>query len=285
MQITHTAHRANRPVLCPLMVLVCLVGSLAGTRLAAATALGPCEPGLVKQWQPGSSIRFVAASRAAESAKGAVLLEWLGHSSFLLTSPGGLRLLTDPNGYHPPPVAPDVVTVSNLHATHTNVSSVSGAPEVLWGIAPDGTWNQIALKRQDVTLFNIPSYVSRTQPENSPVHSSIFVFHMGGLCIVHMGNLRHPLTPQQLQRIGKPDVMMVSIDGQWTMAYDDVVTVITQLQPRLVVPMHIDIPGHAEFFMQYTAGRYPVRRVQGHRLTLSRSHLPAMTEIVVFMLH
>jgi L-ascorbate metabolism protein UlaG (beta-lactamase superfamily) len=245
--------------------------------------LGPCEPGFVKHWQHGLPIRLATTGAAAEdTASGSVLLEWLGHSSFLLTSPGGLRLLTDPNGWHPIVTAPDAVTVSNFHATHSDVSYVPGTPQVLWGLTPERGWNQIALTLKDVSLFNVPSYASRTELEESPVQNSIFVFRTGGLCIVHLGNLRHPLTPRQLQRIGKPDVLMIPADGMWTMPYDDVLTVIRQLQPLLVIPMHIEAAQHAEVFVQGTAGRYRVRRLRGRVLTLHRAALPAATEIVVF---
>jgi L-ascorbate metabolism protein UlaG (beta-lactamase superfamily) len=75
---------------------------------------------------------------------------------------------------------------------------------------------------------------------------------------------------------------MIPVDGQWTMSYTDVISVITQLQPRLVIPMHIDVAPHADVFIRYTQGRYPVRRLAGRTLTLRRSDLPAATEIVMF---
>jgi L-ascorbate metabolism protein UlaG (beta-lactamase superfamily) len=224
----------------------------------------------------------VATAAAEETLPGGVLLAWLGHSSFFLTSPDGLRLLTDPNGLHPIPMPPEVVTVSNFHVTHSAVNEVPGAPQVLWGLKPDRGWNPIALTLKDVSLFNIPSYASRTELEESPIQNSIFVFRTGGLCLVHLGNLRHPLTPRQLQHIGKPDVLMIPVDGTWTMSYDDVLTVISQLQPLLVIPMHIDTPEHAKVFVTYTAGKYPVRRITGQTLTLHRTGLPVATEIVVF---
>jgi L-ascorbate metabolism protein UlaG (beta-lactamase superfamily) len=133
-----------------------------------------------------------------------------------------------------------------------------------------------------VFLFNLPSYASRTALEESPIQNSIFVFRTGGLCIVHLGNLRHPLTPRQLQRIGKPDILMIPADGTWTMPYDDVLTVIRQLQPLLVIPMHIEVARHAEVFVQAVAGRYRVRRLSERVLPLHRAALPAATEIVVF---
>ena len=282
MRIDSRVPGSTRHVLGTLLCLACLLGSAAGTPSLAAELLGPCEPSLARHWGYSLPIVLTATHQRAETAVGPVGLEWLGHSSFLLTSPGGLRLLTDPNSWHPMPTAPNVVTVSNLHVTHSGVSRVPGTPQVLWGLTPDRGWNNIALTLQDVALFNLPSYTSHTDPENSPIQNSIFVFRTGGLCVVHLGNLRHPLTPQQLQRIGKPDVLMIPGDGQWTLSSEDILTVVAQLQPLLVIPMHFDLLPHAEVFAQYFAGRYPVRRVEGRSLTLSRQMLPASTEVVIF---
>jgi L-ascorbate metabolism protein UlaG (beta-lactamase superfamily) len=265
-----------------LLFLVCLLGRLSSGYAAAAPTVGPCEPTLVRHWHEGVRFLLVSTPHTAQTMPGPVRLEWVGHSSFLLTSPEGLRLLTDPNALHPLQGTPDVVTVSNLHMTHNAVSQVSGAPQVLWGLTFEHGWNPIAMTVKDVALFNVPSYASRTEPESSPILNSIFVFRTGGLCIVHLGNLRHPLTVQQLQRIGKPDVVMIPADGGWTLSFDDILTVIKQLQPLLVIPMHIETTAHAEVFAQHLAERYPVRRVDGDTLALSRSTLPAATEIVVF---
>jgi L-ascorbate metabolism protein UlaG (beta-lactamase superfamily) len=269
------------------LIIVCalwgvLIG-FAGVSQAAEPALGPCEPGYVWHRQPDLPIRRAAMHSEVAASETTVRLNWLGHSSFLMTSPDGLRVLIDPSALYPPSPSPDVVTVSNLHGTHSAVAWVPGSPRVLWGLSlPEARWNRIVLSIRDVSLFNIPSYASRTQLEESPVQNSIFVFRTGGFCIVHLGNLRHPLTARQLQQLGTPDVVMIPVDGQWTMSYDDVISVITQLQPRLVIPMHIDDALYADEFARFTKGRYPIRRIAGRTLLLHRSNLPAATEIVVF---
>jgi len=282
MRHQNARSRSIRHIVGLLLCLACLLGSAAGSPGLAADMPGPCEPSLARRWGHNFPIMLTAMQWRAATGEAPVGLEWLGHSSFLLTSPGGLRLLTDPNTWHPIPTAPDVVTVSNLHITHSGVSQVPGTPQVLWGLTPERGWNNIVLTRDDVTLFNVPSYASRTDPENTPIQNSIFVFRTGGLCVVHLGNLRHPLTPPQLQRLGKPDVLLIPGDGQWTLLPQDILTVVAQLQPLLVLPMHFDLLPHAEVFAQYFAGRYPVRRVDGRSLALSRQMLPAATEVVIF---
>jgi len=66
-------------------------------------------------------------------------VKWLGHSCFLITSRGGLRVITDPYAvggginYSPIKETADVVVVSHGHDDHSNVSAVQGKPEVVKG--------------------------------------------------------------------------------------------------------------------------------------------------------
>ncbi len=259
-----------------------LLGGTWGVSHAAVPSFGPCELGYVRHG-PGHLpiVRVALRSPVATTDRG-VALAWLGHSSFLMTSPSGLRVLIDPSALYPPSAQPDVITVSNLHGTHSAVDWIPGSPRVLWGLRPDTGWNRMALTIQDVSLFNIPSYADPNQLEESPVQNSIFVFRTGGLCIVHLGNLRHPLTSRQLQQLGTPDVVMIPVDDLWTLSHTDVFRVVGQLRPRLVIPMHIDYIPDAEDFVRFSAGRYPLRHVIGNTLSLRRSSLPVTTEIVVF---
>jgi L-ascorbate metabolism protein UlaG (beta-lactamase superfamily) len=263
-------------------VLICLLSGQAGPRLVAAAVPGPCEPGYVQNRPEGIPFVRVALKRAADSSENPVLLTWLGHSSFLLTSPAGLRLLIDPSAWHPLSGVPDVVTVSNLHGTHRAVEPRMSSAEILWGMHPEQGWRRIVLTIRDVELFNIPSYASPEMTQNSAIHNSIFVFRVARLCIVHLGNLRHVLTQQQLEQLGTPDVVMIPVDGHWTLEPGDMLTVIDQLQPRLVIPMHIESVEEADLFARHTASRYAARRLPERTLVLSRSVLPAATEVVVF---
>ena len=85
----------------------------------------------------------LAAQPEASSGVQPTRLRWLGHATFLLTSPGGVQLLLDPFnaelGYPVPELPPiDLVGVSHEHADHNNVELAPGAPKVLRGISASG---------------------------------------------------------------------------------------------------------------------------------------------------
>ena len=82
-------------------------------------------------------------------------LRWLGHATFLLTSPSGVQLLLDPFnaelGYPIPELPPiDLVGVSHEHADHNNVGLAPGAPKVVRGISASG-WHPgtVSVRRCD----------------------------------------------------------------------------------------------------------------------------------------
>ncbi len=251
------------------------VFSLASLAVAAESL---CEPGFVRR--PESNRRAVpVAARNPDALPRVVTIQWLGHSSFLIITPGGTTAVTDPHTWHASPTTPDVVTVSNEHFTHNQVRSVPGSARVLRGRTPEGVWIEVNVSIGDLSIKSLPS--SGGNAMEIPVQNTIFVFRTEGLCIVHLGNLRRPLNEEQRQRLGRPDVLMIPIDGQWTLSYDQIALTISQLRPAIVLPMHYDVPEHARLFMQFVQETVPVRTLRDTTLKLTRATLPSASEVIV----
>jgi L-ascorbate metabolism protein UlaG (beta-lactamase superfamily) len=256
-------------------LLILAAVSLAGLAMAAETL---CEPGFVQEPSPSRRAIPVAAT-TPEATTRLVTIQWLGHSSFLLTTPGGTAALTDPHSWHVSPMAPDVVTISNEHSTHNQARSVPGSARVLRGRTADGKAVEVNVTIGDLSIQGLSS--SGGNSIEVPVQNTIFVFRTEGLCIVHLGNLRRPLNDEQRQRLGRPDVLMVPIDGQWTLPYDQVASTIALLRPAIVLPMHYDVPEHARLFMQFIKDTVPVRILGDTTLRLTRATLPGASEVIV----
>jgi L-ascorbate metabolism protein UlaG (beta-lactamase superfamily) len=75
--------------------------------------------------------------------------------------------------------------------------------------------------------------------------------------------------------------MMIPIDAMTNLAFEDIVKVIEQVKPPIVIPMHYDVAGQGELFSAFVKERYPVHKVNGAQLTLNRSMLPKSTEVFV----
>jgi L-ascorbate metabolism protein UlaG (beta-lactamase superfamily) len=242
-----------------------------------ALAAGPlCDPGLVRNPRLVPHVIPVATN---PSGVGTVTIQWLGHSSFLIISPAGTTALTDPHVWHTPSTAPNVVTISNEHPTHNQAHAVPGSAQILRGRASEGERAEVDVTVGELSITGLPSF-GGTSAE-IPVPNTVFVFKVGGFCIVHLGNLRHPLTDEQRQRLGRPDVLMVPIDGHWTLSFDQVASTIAELRPAIVLPMHYDAPEHARLFMQFIQASVPVRTSGDTMLRLTRATLPSSSEVVV----
>jgi L-ascorbate metabolism protein UlaG (beta-lactamase superfamily) len=271
------ARRACSPHLACLMLLV--VVSLAGGAIAAESL---CEPGFVRG--PGSNLRPIPADAISpETAPRMVTIRWLGHSSFLIITPGGTTAVTDPHSWKASPLPPDIVTISNDHPTHNQPQSVPGNAQVLRGRTPEGAWIEVNVAIGDLSIKNLPS--SGGNALEIPAQNTIFVFRTEGLCIVHLGNLRSPLSDEQRHRLGHPDVLMIPIDGHWTLSYDHIALTIMQLRPAIVLPMHYDFPEHARHFIQFIKDSVPVRTQNEVVLKLTRTTLPSASEVLVLGYH
>lgn len=237
-----------------------------------------CNPSLVRMFQQGKQLVQARGGGAKSPSLGSYFLQWYGHSSFLIHSGSETRVVADPNFNVTPGIQADAVTVSNDHFTHNNTGAVTGNPIILRGITFKQTWNPIRTAVKDITIVNMPSQRSAGWGQ---IANSIFVYEMGSLCLAHLGNIGHLLTPEQVKVLQRVDVMMVPIDAMTNLGFEDIIRVIEQVNPPIVIPMHYDIPRQVELFAGFAKEHYPVRRYTSSQLTLNRSMLPKNTEVFV----
>src|SRR5918996_207321 len=237
--------------------------------LEASNARASCR-------DPDVATGFVTPAYAAEPD---ALIEYFGHNFFQITSSRGTRIITDPiaPGMYPTPVVtPHVVTVGREHPNHNYVELARGNPVILRGLGSYGAeWNKISTTVRDVLIYNIPVY---QQAFGTALKGAAFVFDLGLLCIAHLGDLSHPLTPEQVKAFGKVDVVMVPIGGTFTMPPDTAREVLQQLKPKIAIPMHYrENLSLLDMFLKGMANR----RLPGNTLVVSKMALPAQMEIVV----
>jgi L-ascorbate metabolism protein UlaG (beta-lactamase superfamily) len=225
--------------------------------------------------------RFMRA--ATTSAAPAVSLEWFGHSTFQITSSKGTRILTDPHGRGdlPAPSLPqDIVTTSHQHGPHSAIWMAKGNPIVLEGLTPGGEdWKSVHTNIRDVSVYTVPAYHDKSQGLQRG-KNAIFVFRVDDVCIAHLGDLGHELTPAQIKMLGKIDILLVPIAGGfYTVTADEAKEVTKQVKPKIAVPMHYDWDGALANFTDDTPR---VRKLNGPVLKISKQELPPPTEVVVF---
>ena len=217
---------------------------------------------------------------AATGPEGAVAITFLGHASFLIESPAGVRIVTDYNDAIRAPVTPDIVTMNNAHPTHYSEAVEPGVKYVLRGWDPAGGVADHHLEYRDIRVRNVPTNV-RELGGTRYNGNSIFVFEVADLCIAHLGHLHHTLTQTHLAELGAIDVVMVPVDGTYTLNQEEMIEVLRQIGPKLVIPMHIFTQASLERFLARASGFYAVRREPSPTLLFSRAELPETPSIVV----
>ncbi len=178
--------------------------------------------------------------RVAQLANNQVRLTYLGHSTFILESAMGIRIATDYAGWYGTGRRPDVVTMNHAHETHYTDTPDPAIPHILRGWNPKGGWAEHNLTVGDVYIRNVPTNIRIWgEAGTEKFGNSIFIFEVAGLCIGHLGHLQHELSAQQLGQIGQLDVVLVAVDGVFTLDHDGVVNVLKDLRARIVIPMHV----------------------------------------------
>jgi L-ascorbate metabolism protein UlaG (beta-lactamase superfamily) len=213
-----------------------------------------------------------------------VRLTFLGHATFLIESPQLVRIATDYNDYIKPPVMPDIVTMNHAHNTHYSDHPDPAIKYVLrgWGDTPDqpASWD---LKYRDVRVRNVPtnirSFYGSTTTER--YGNSIFIFEIANLCIGHLGHLHHTLTQQQLNEIGRVDVVMAPVDGSYTLDLDGMMEVLSALKAPLVIPMHYYGRYILDRFLDRARKLWDVETAEIPSVVVSKATLPPSPKVLV----
>ena len=215
-----------------------------------------------------------------------VRLTYIGHSTFLIESPKLVRIATDYNDYVKPPVLPDIATMNHAHSTHYTDRPDPGIQHVLRGWAGEEKPARIDVQFKDVRVRNVPTNIRLWGGGGTERHgNSIFIFETANLCVAHLGHLHHTLTQQQLNEIGKVDVVLVPVDGSYTLDIEGMIEVLRALKAPLMIPMH--------YFSAYTLDRFLSRIRQEWEveisavpsLLVSKTSLPAKPKVLVLPGH
>lgn len=239
-------------------------------------------PGLVAERMPFAQ---PAAFRLAALDHDQVRISYIGHATFLIESPQLVRIATDYNDYVRPPVAPDIVTMNHAHTTHYSLSPDPAIKHVLRGWADDEKPARIDLTYKDVRVRNVPTNI-RTFDGGTERHgNSIFVFEIANLCIAHLGHLHHTLTQQQLNEIGRLDVVLVPVDGNFTLDLDGMVDVLHSLKAPLMIPMHYFSAFTLNRFLDRVRQEWDVEIAPVPSTVVSKTTLPTKPKVLVLPGH
>ncbi|HYZ44940.1 MAG TPA: MBL fold metallo-hydrolase, partial [Xanthobacteraceae bacterium] len=134
-----------------------------------------------------------------------------------------------------------------------------------WGPSPKGPARH-DVQVKDVRVRNVPTNIRDWRGGTEWHGNSIFIFETANMCIAHLGHLHHTLTQQQLDEIGRVDVVLVPVDGSYTLDLEGMMEVLQALKAPLMIPMH--------YFSTYTLSRFLDRARQNW--TVETSEVPSL---------
>jgi L-ascorbate metabolism protein UlaG (beta-lactamase superfamily) len=214
-----------------------------------------------------------------------VTITYAGHSTYYIDTPGGVRIATDFSGVYTTGRLPDVVTMNRAHSTHYTLFPDPRIPHVLHGWNDDGSPARINERIGDVLIRNVTTDIRRYFMDDSSGEmikdgNSIFIFEVAGLCIGHLGHLHHKLDDSHFAAIGRLDIVMVPIDGAYTMSLDGVSEITRRLRASVVLPMH-RFATPLEEFMRKIGQQFAIDERTERSLTISRDTLPAAPTVII----
>jgi len=165
-----------------------------------------------------------------------MIITWQGHSCFKIqdkTGTEGLTLVTDPfdkaTGLKVPNFEADIVTVSHDHHDHNNVKALRGNPYV---VESAGEYDV-----KGVMIEGVESFHDDKQGAERG-NNIIYRIEMDDITVAHLGDLAHVLDNKQLEKLVGTDILLIPVGGKYTLDAKKAVEVISQIEPRIVIPMH-----------------------------------------------
>jgi L-ascorbate metabolism protein UlaG (beta-lactamase superfamily) len=239
-------------------------------------------PGLIASDRPHT---VPAAFDFAAQPNDRVRITYSGHSTFLLESPKRVRVATDYNDYVRTPVLPDIVTMNHAHSNHYTDRPDPDIKFVLRGWRDDGKPAGHDVSFGDVRVRSVSTNIRNWNGGTEFNGNSIFIFEMGNLCIAHLGHLHHTLTQKQLDEMGRIDVLLVPVDGAFTMDMEGMVEVVRAIKAPLMVPMHYFSTFTLRRFLERVSRQYEIEYAEVPSFVVSKETLPAKPKFLVLPGH
>ena len=211
-----------------------------------------------------------------------VRINYVAHATFLLQTPGGLNIATDYTGFlGTTGMIPDIVTMNHAHDTHWTASPDPAIPHVLPGWGPFGDGIEHHLDLGEILVRNVSTDIRSQFGGREDNGNSIFIFEVEGLCIGHLGHLHHEPNDAQYAAIGRLDVVMLPVDGGYTLPREMMVRIVDRLRSSIVIPMHWFSGFALEAFIDEVQDSFVIDRRDASFLELSLRDLPSRPTVVV----
>lgn len=203
---------------------------------------------------------------------------WLGHSCFRIRGREA-TVVCDPcppsTGYSYGKPTADIITISHNHPDHSYVKGIAGKPTILLNA---GEYEISGAFLTAIATFHDNQHGAEKGPNLA------FVVEMEDIKVVHLGDLGHTPTAEQVEDMVGCDVLLVPVGGKDSLDGAKAAEIVSLLEAKLVVPMHykteahdggLDTPERFLKEMQVTSVEPQVK------LQINKNSIPSETQVVM----
>jgi L-ascorbate metabolism protein UlaG (beta-lactamase superfamily) len=175
-------------------------------------------------------------------------IQWFGQSFFKVISKNNkgedVVLAIDPYNKKyglnvPSKFGADILMVTHDHEDHANVEGVKGIESARpFEITGPGEYEV-----KGAMIYGIHSFHDNNQGADRG-ENTIFIFEIEGIWVGHLGDLgQKELTVEQMEKLQNIDILLIPVGGKYTVDGKEASTLVSQIEPRIVIPMHYQIDG------------------------------------------
>ena len=204
---------------------------------------------------------------------------WNGHACFRLRG-RETTVVTDPydrsTGFPPLKLTADVVTISHRHPHHSHLEVVQPASGRLRMVDGPGEYEMAGSLIEGVATFRDKQH-GKERGKNTA-----FMVHLDDVSICHLGALAHTLSSNQIEMLKDADVLLVPVGGGTALDAASAAEVVSQLEPRIVIPMYYGTPSQSLEPVDRFCKELAVTDLTAQpRLQVTKSSLPEETRVVL----
>jgi len=179
----------------------------------------------------------------------------------------------------PKELTADVVLSTHDHGDHNNVGAVNSATGKPMVFKQPGEYEVAGAVITGINAFHDDS--------NGSQRGNDIIFHLmiDGLNIVHLGDLgQSKLTEEQISKIGQTDILLIPVGGNYTISAKNAATIVSQLEPKIIIPMHFKIEG-LKFELEEVNGFLKEMGAEGvmalPKLSITKEKLPEEPQVIL----
>lgn len=151
-------------------------------------------------------------------------------------------VITDPFDPHMvglkfPKTIADIITISHEHDDHNYLGVISTEKDTPVVLRGPGEYEARGVEILGIATFH-DSKDGAQRGKNT-----VYKIDIDGVSIVHLGDLGHKLSEEQIDLLDGIDVLLIPVGGFYTIDAATASAVATELEPKIVIPMHYQRAG------------------------------------------